>query len=87
MQVSERKARHGNVISAYIAGGRPNVHSDRSGQEQIALMQPYKGYFISGSPLLVHPVNWSGTLAAAFMCLAALVQSWKSRAFSFSSSP
>jgi hypothetical protein len=26
-------------------GGRPNAHSDRSRQEQIALMQLYKGYF------------------------------------------
>ena len=30
-----------------------NPHSDRSGQEQITMMQPYKGYFITGSALLV----------------------------------
>jgi hypothetical protein len=30
---------------------------DRNGQEQIALMQPHKGYFIEGSALLVHTFN------------------------------
>jgi hypothetical protein len=58
MQVSERKARHGNFISPYTPGGRPNAYSDRSWQEQITLMmQPYKGYFIDGSALPVHPVS------------------------------
>jgi hypothetical protein len=37
--------------------GRPHSHSARSGQEQITLMQPYKGYFIEGSALLVHPFS------------------------------
>jgi hypothetical protein len=55
MQVAERKTRHGNFISSYIHRGRPHPHSDRSGQEQITLIQPYKGYFIEGSALLVHP--------------------------------
>jgi hypothetical protein len=61
MQVSERKTRDGNCISPYTAPGRIDPHSDRSGQEQIALdamiMQPYKGYFIEGSPLMVHPFS------------------------------
>jgi hypothetical protein len=38
MQVSERKTRRGNFISPYTVGGRPHAHSDRSGQEQTALM-------------------------------------------------
>jgi hypothetical protein len=37
--------------------GRSYPHSDRSGQEKITLMQPYKGYFIQGSALLVHPFS------------------------------
>jgi hypothetical protein len=54
MQVSKRKVLHGNVI--------PPDTSDRSRQEQqAALMQlivePYKGYFIEGSALLVHPFS------------------------------
>jgi hypothetical protein len=58
MQVSERKTRHGNFIPPYTACGRPYPHSDRSGEEQIALMmQTYKGYFIEGSALLVHPFS------------------------------
>jgi endogenous inhibitor of DNA gyrase (YacG/DUF329 family) len=37
---------------------RPYSHSDRSGEEQIPLMmQPYKGYFIDGSAMLVHPFS------------------------------
>jgi hypothetical protein len=36
---------------------RPDAHSDRSGQEQITLMQPYKGYLTAGSALLVHPFS------------------------------
>jgi hypothetical protein len=30
---------------------------NRSWQEQTTLMQPYNGYFIEGSALLVHPFN------------------------------
>jgi hypothetical protein len=51
------KARHGNLISPYTPRGRPHPHSDRSGQEQITVMQSYKGYFIAGSALLVHPFS------------------------------
>ena len=35
------------------------------------MMQPYKGYFIEGSALLVHPFSRSGMLAVAFSCRAA----------------
>ena len=38
-KLSERKARHGNFISPYTPRRRPDPHSDRSWQEQIALMQ------------------------------------------------
>jgi hypothetical protein len=55
--VAERKARHGNLISAYTTRGRPYPHSDKSWQEQIAVTQPYKGYFITSSALLVHPFS------------------------------
>jgi hypothetical protein len=60
MQVAKRKTRHGNVIPPDTPRKRPYPHSDRSGQEQITLMQPYKGYFIAGNALLVHPFspNW-----------------------------
>jgi hypothetical protein len=57
MQVFERKARHGNFIPPYTAGGRSYPYSDRSWQEQITLMQPYKGYFIKGSALMVYPFS------------------------------
>src|SRR5262245_1770370 len=57
MQVAERKARHGHFISPYPTRGRSYPHSDRSGQEQITLMESYKGYFIAGSALLVHPFS------------------------------
>ena len=64
MQVAERKARHGNVISPYTARGRSYPYFDRSGQEQntkkitdVLMMQPYKGYFIEGSALMVHPFS------------------------------
>src|SRR5262249_16992564 len=57
LQVAERKARHGNFISPYPTRGRPNPHSDRSWQEQITLMQHYKGYFITGSAMSVHPFS------------------------------
>jgi hypothetical protein len=57
-KMAERKARHGNFIPPYIPRGRPDPHFDRSWQEQITLMmQPYKGYFIAGCALLVHPVS------------------------------
>src|SRR5215475_9806206 len=57
MQVSDRKARHRNFISPHTPRRRPYSHFDRSGQQQIAVMQPYKGYFITGSALLVHPFS------------------------------
>jgi hypothetical protein len=61
MQVSKRKALHGDVIPPDTPGGRPNAYSDRSRQEQQAadalIMEPYKGYFIEGSALLVHPFS------------------------------
>src|SRR5262247_1790535 len=56
-KVAKRKARHVNFISPYTCRGRSYPHSDRSGQEQITMMQPYKGYFITGSALLVHPFS------------------------------
>jgi len=37
---AERKTRHGNFIPSYTARGRSYPHSDRSGQEQITVMQP-----------------------------------------------
>ena len=37
-----------NFISPYTTRGRPDPHSDRSGQEQITVMQPYKEYFVEG---------------------------------------
>jgi hypothetical protein len=40
MQVSERQARHRNFISSDTPGGRPDAYSDRSWQEQIAVMHP-----------------------------------------------
>ena len=50
-----------NFIPAYTASGRPDSHSDRSGQEQAPLeamtMQLYKGYFVKGNALMVHPVS------------------------------
>src|SRR5215831_1555876 len=44
-----------------------------AGKEQITVMQPYKGYFITGNPLIVHPLTpeW---YAAMFCCLVAVVQ-------------
>src|SRR5499433_655254 len=56
-KVAKRKARHVNFISPYTARRQSYPHSDRSGQEQITVMQPYKGYFITGSALLVHPFS------------------------------
>src|SRR5262249_33506645 len=32
-------------------------HSVRSWQEQIAVMQPYRGYFITGTTLMVYPFS------------------------------
>src|SRR5262245_17264921 len=57
MQATDRQAGHRNFISPYTARRRSYPHSDRSGQEQITVMQPYKGYFITGSALLVHPFS------------------------------
>jgi hypothetical protein len=58
MQVADGQARHRNFVSAYTARRPPHPLSDRSGQEQITLMmQPYKGYVIEGSALLVHPFS------------------------------
>jgi len=51
------KTRHGYFISPYTARGRTHSHSDRSWQEQITLMQPYKAYFISAGAMSVHPFN------------------------------
>src|SRR5262245_17655508 len=51
------KARHRNFIPLYTARRRSHPHSDRSWQEQITVMQPYKGYFITGCALLVHPFS------------------------------
>jgi hypothetical protein len=42
---------------AYTSRRRSHPHSDRSWQEQITLMQPYKEYFVEGSALLVHPFS------------------------------
>jgi hypothetical protein len=60
MQMAERKARHGNLISPYTPRRRIDPHFDRSWQEQIAVMQPYKGYFITASAMPVHAFspNW-----------------------------
>ena len=53
--------RYGNFFAAHPSSGRPYPHSDRSGQEQTPIaamtMQPYKGYFIEGTALLVHPFS------------------------------
>jgi hypothetical protein len=61
MQVAERKRDTENFVAAHPSGGRPYPHSDRSGQEQTAvnamMMRPYKGYFIEGNALLVHPFS------------------------------
>src|SRR5215813_4144492 len=56
-KVAKRKARHVNFISPYTCRGRSYPHSDRSRQEQITVMQPYKGYFITGSAMPVHPFS------------------------------
>jgi hypothetical protein len=58
MQVSERKARHGNFISSYTTRRRPDPHSDRSWQEQTDIDDAaIQGYFIDGSAMPVHPFN------------------------------
>src|SRR5262249_8900517 len=57
IQVAERKARHGDVIPPYTSRRRPYPYSDRSGQEQTPLMQPYKGYLVTASAMPVHPFN------------------------------
>ena len=47
-----------------------------AGKEQITVMQPYKGYFITGNPLIVHPLTpeW---YAAMFCCLVAEFSTWR----------
>ena len=69
----------------YTSSGRPDPHFDRSWQEQTTLMKPYKGYFITSSAMPVHHLTRTGMLAAAFWCRVAVVQSWRSRAFSLGS--
>jgi hypothetical protein len=49
-------------------------------------MQPYKGYFIDGSAMPVHPFNPDWYVGGSVWCRGAVVQSWKSPAFSFTSS-
>ena len=48
------KQRHGNFISPHPSRRRPYPHFDRSGQEQITVMQQYKGYFITSGAVSVH---------------------------------
>ena len=43
--------------SRLTARRRPDPHSDRSWQEQITVMQPHKGYFISANAMSVHPFS------------------------------
>jgi hypothetical protein len=76
-----------NFIPPNTPGRRPDPHSDRSGQKQIAVMQAYKD--ISSRALRSWFIRSAviGTSAATFVCPATLVQSWRSGAFSFSSSP
>src|SRR5262245_55787630 len=57
MQAANRQERDRNFISPYTARRRPYPHSDRSGQEQIAVMQQYKRYFIDGDAMPVHPFS------------------------------
>src|SRR5215813_5444212 len=57
MQVADRQGRHRNFISPYPVRRRTQPYSDRSGQEQIAVMWLYKGYFITASPMPVHPFS------------------------------
>jgi hypothetical protein len=49
-------------------------------------MQPHKGYFIAGNALLVHPSSPDWYVGGSVLVPAALAQSWKSDAFSFSGS-
>jgi len=56
-----------------------NPHSDRSWQEQITVMQPYKGYFIAGSALMIHPFSPDWYVGGSVLVQGAVVQSWRSR--------
>ena len=78
------KTRHGNFISPYSARRRPYPHSDRSGQEQITLMQLYKGYSSRAVRCWSIRLGRIGTSAVASWCLVVVVQSWKLPAFGFS---
>src|SRR5215467_1527996 len=57
MQMAERKARYGNLIPPNTPRRPSHPRSDRSWQKQTTVMQPYKGYFIKGSALPVHPFS------------------------------
>src|SRR5215471_903194 len=57
MQMAERKARYGNLIPPNTPRRPSHPRSDRSWQKQTTVMQPYKGYFITGSALPVHPFS------------------------------
>jgi hypothetical protein len=51
------------------------------------MMQPYKGYLIDGSALIVYPFNPDWYVGGSVLVPVAVVQSWKSPAFSFTGSP
>src|SRR5262249_4600658 len=86
MQAADRQAGHQNFISPYTARGRPYPHTDRSWQEQIAVIQPYKGYSFRPVQCRCIRLALTGTLAEAFMCRVAVVQSWRLAAFDLSGS-
>ena len=50
-------------------------------------MEPYKGYFISGSGLMTHRLGLTGMSAVVFTFPAPALQSWESRVFSFNGLP
>jgi hypothetical protein len=72
--LAERKTRHGNFIPPYTSRRRPYPYSDRSEQEQIAVMQPYKGYSSRAVCCWFIRLAQTGMLAEAFWCQAALVR-------------
>jgi hypothetical protein len=55
-------------------------------QEEIALMQPYKGYFIDGSAVMVHPLSPDYYVGGSVLVRGRLSSIVESRAFSFTSS-
>src|SRR5262245_17049651 len=57
MQAANRQARDRNVIAPYTASRPTHPHSDKSRHEQITVMEPYKGYFIDGDAMPVHPFS------------------------------